>query len=59
MISCYIIIYYDFGFIDRILERIDNYIDEIKEFLINKPLEEHKKQLDLIKFKNNSKTITQ
>ena len=37
----------------------DNYIDEIKEFLINKPLEEHKKQLDLIKFKNNSKTITQ
>jgi hypothetical protein len=37
----------------------DNYIDEIKVFLINKPLEEHKKQLDLIKFKNNSKTITQ
>ena len=37
----------------------DNYIEEITEFLIKKPLEENMKQLQTIKFKNNSKPITQ
>ena len=36
----------------------DNYIEEITEFLIRKPLEENMKQLQTIKFKNNSKPIT-
>jgi len=37
----------------------NNYIEEITEFLIKKPLEENLKQLQSVKFKNDSKPITQ